>query len=129
MRRGYFDLSAVWTSGLRVKGGKREKTYTSLHARCSVNRLTEFYTANIVIPMGFFSGLTIFCSFCVARYDVGDRLSVSLTLMLTAAAYKLVITSMMPTIACQRRQRPTPQSACRTHDPTAPSPESRGLQI
>ena len=105
-----FDMNNIWDlsenvvlkaeeSGLKLNGGVREKTYISLHASASVCRLTSFYFANIVTPMSFFAALTVFCSFCVPRDDVGDRLSVSLTLMLTAAAYKLAITTMMPTIA------------------------------
>ena len=75
------------------------KTYAAVNCSARVSRLSTFYAANIVMPTAILSGIAIFCTRAVSRQDVADRLAATLTVVLTMAAYKLTIASMMPTIA------------------------------
>ena len=63
-----------------------------------VRRKPKFYIVNIMIPISCISLLT-FCSYLVPIIDVADRLSISLTLLLTAVAFKLVVAESLPKIA------------------------------
>jgi hypothetical protein len=53
---------------------------------------------NVIVPMSMLS-LAAFLQFEVAEENVADRASISLTLLLTAVAYKLVTAGMVPAIS------------------------------
>jgi hypothetical protein len=74
------------------------RTYPVLIFTAHVNRLPGFYLWNVIIPMSMLS-LAGFLQFEVAKEDVADRASISLTLLLTAVAYKLVTAGMVPAIS------------------------------
>lgn len=65
-------------------------------------RKPMYYVTNIIIPMLLLTYLS-FLSFSVgmdgSRLDTGDRLSITLTLLLTAVAYKFVVASAIPQVS------------------------------
>ena len=61
-------------------------------------RRPEYYLWNIEVPMFVLTSLTGL-TWAVPPTDVADRLSVSLTLVLTAVAYKLTVAANIPQVA------------------------------
>ena len=82
------DLSES-TSGVR-----RPKLMMSM----KVQRKPGFHVYNVIVPMVLISGCAL-CSFAVPKEDVADRLSVSLTILLTVVAFKLQIASTIPALS------------------------------
>ena len=84
-----------------------ESSAEYIYSRCSFSitlaRRPGYYLTNIVLPMSAITGLTAI-SICAVEIDgsrlsTGDRLSVSLTLMLTAVAYKFIVAASLPQIS------------------------------
>ena len=73
-------------------------SYHSFELKLRVCRLPFFYLSNLVLPLLLLVSLTG-CVFVLPPEEVGDRLSVSLTLLLTVVAYKLVVASSLPAVA------------------------------
>ena len=100
-----FALSNVWR--LRPSVGVKDKeirmheldlTYPGLRFVLCVHRRPGYYIVNVVVPTGLIV-LLCACQFQIAAEDVAERMSVSLTLLLTTIAFKLVTSSMMPAVA------------------------------
>ena len=70
-------------------------SYPGLRFSVHVQRKSGYYVINVVCPTGLFA-LLCGCQSYIPRHAVADRLSVSLTLLLTATAYKFVAASMLP---------------------------------
>ena len=78
-----------------------------VYPRCAfvttLARRPGYYLTNIVLPMAAITFLTAISAGAVeadgSRLGTGDRLSVSLTLMLTAVAYKFIVASSLPQIS------------------------------
>ena len=111
-----------------------------------LDRRAGYYLSNVVLPLAAITGLTALSLGAVepdgSRLGTGDRLSVSLTLMLTAVAYKFIVASSLPQVRtghlCRRLVRRMRHrlcwcsraaacgdryaAACRVPPPTAPSP-------
>lgn len=64
----------------------------------AVRRYHTYYTLNLILPLFIISAISL-CSFGCGRADLGDRLSVSTTMMLTAVAYKLIINADLPKLS------------------------------
>ena len=93
------DLSlSIHRVGAKNADGVRLKTYPALHLSARVSRRPTYYIANIAAPMAVFSLMAVL-AFMVPREDVGSRMQVSLTLVVTAATYKFAMASFMPEIA------------------------------
>lgn len=75
-------------------------SYPGLRFAVHVQRKSGYYVINVVCPTGLFA-LLCGCQAWIPRANVADRLSVSLTLLLTATAYKFVTASMLPAVAYQ----------------------------
>jgi len=99
-----FALQNTWTLEKRLEVTEDEvspmegRTYPVLIFTAHVNRHFGFYVWNVALPMSMLS-LAAFLQFEVDEQDVADRASISLTLLLTAVAYKLVTAGMVPTIS------------------------------
>ena len=100
-----FALSNVWR--LRPSVGVEDKeirmheldlTYPGLRFVLCVHRRPGYYIVNVVVPTGLIV-LLCACQYQIAAEDVADRMSVSLTLLLTTIAFKLVTSSMLPAVA------------------------------
>ena len=74
-------------------------TYPAVAVSVRVFREPDFYFYNIAVWMGLFSLLAIGTGAAVQHTEAADRIAVSLTLVLTAAAYKFVILSMVPRVS------------------------------
>ena len=79
--------------------GAGSRTYPAFRATMQVNRYPEFYVYNIVIPNAVISLLSILIPTFLTQDNPDGRLNVSLSLMLTAAAYKFSISFMIPAVA------------------------------
>ena len=64
----------------------------------AVRRYSSYYLLNLIFPLFLISGISL-CSFGVGRQELGDRLSVSTTMMLTAVAFKLIINADLPKLS------------------------------
>ena len=73
-------------------------SYPGLRFVLCVHRRPGYYIVNVVVPTGLIV-LLCACQFQIAAEDVAERMSVSLTLLLTTIAFKLVTSSMMPAVA------------------------------
>jgi len=108
IQRENFALSNVWkleeTVQVRQKPIQMEASiglsYPGLRFAVHVQRKSGYYVINVAIPTGLFA-LLCGCQAWIPRQNVADRLSVSLTLLLTATAYKFVTASMLPAVAYQ----------------------------
>jgi hypothetical protein len=74
--------------------------YSSWESSIKIQRRSGFYISNIAIPMALLSLLS-FLSFGILEYEANNnnRLSITLTLLLTAVSYKYVIASSLPQIS------------------------------
>jgi hypothetical protein len=91
----------------RVEGSDpTESSAGIVYPRCtytvSLWRKTGYYTSNVILPICV---LTLLAPLSCTVNDDGtsmgtaDRLSVTLTLLLTAVAYKFVVASAIPTVS------------------------------
>lgn len=69
-----------------------------LHIRLRVNRLPSYYFGNIIFP-NFLIVAGAFSAFVISPDDVADRLSVTVTLMLAAVAFRFVVSTMLPKVS------------------------------
>ena len=100
-----FALSNVWRLRQKVAVENRPinmqelgLSYPGLRFVLCVHRRPGYYIVNVVMPTGLIVLLTG-TQFQIAAEDVADRLSVSVTLLLTAVAFKLVTSTMTPAVA------------------------------
>lgn len=61
-------------------------------------RRAAYYMWNIGLP-NFLLSLLVFTSFAIERQDLADRLSVTLTLVLTSVAFKYMVSQELPRIS------------------------------
>jgi len=103
--RNIWGLSAeleVFTfehKGLVPPGGGAPNMYPAVNIAVRVARHTTYYLFNIVVAMGLFSLMAILAPLAMPYHAGSDRLGIALTLVLTAAAYKLAISTMVPTVS------------------------------
>eukprot|EP01083_Nonionella_stella_P063989 166364_1 len=75
-----------------------DKEEAPLSIRLRVNRLPSYYFGNIVFP-NFLIVAGCFSAFVVPREDIADRLSVTVTLMLAAVAFRFIVSLMLPKVS------------------------------
>eukprot|EP00439_Symbiodinium_sp_Y106_P063227 s2004_g9.t1 len=68
-----------------------------LHVTVQMQRVPWFYFLNIVVPMFTIVAMSA-CYTQIKAKEIADRLSTSLTLVLTAVAYKYLVAQMVPAI-------------------------------
>ena len=66
------------------------KRYPMLHIYFVGERRAAYYMWNIALP-NFLLSLLVFTSFAIPKEDLADRLSVTLTLVLTSVAFKYMV--------------------------------------
>ncbi|PIK52444.1 putative gamma-aminobutyric acid receptor subunit gamma-2 isoform X2 [Apostichopus japonicus] len=81
----------------RAKTGSHRQ-YPIYHISTHVQRQSMYYLWNIALVIFLILGLS-FTSFSVEASAPADRLSVTVTLLLTAVAFKFVVSSNLPTIS------------------------------
>jgi hypothetical protein len=94
------QLEVLETStGMLSNDPKKQKTYAAIASSAQIVRLCTFHVVNILMPIAMFSILTIFPHFFISADLVFDRVTVSVTLLLTSAAYKFVISNLIPLVS------------------------------
>jgi hypothetical protein len=73
-------------------------TYSLLHAAIVAVRKPQYYIYNVLVPILLLS-LMAFAVFFFEVSELGDRLSVALTLVLTSVAFKFVVAADLPKIS------------------------------
>ena len=79
--------------------GASSKTYPAFKVRMHVLRKWAYYFFNVAVPMEVLTLLSILIPPCIPQSDSPGRLSVTLALTITAAAYKFAIAFMVPPVA------------------------------
>ncbi|XP_070560478.1 neuronal acetylcholine receptor subunit alpha-9-II-like isoform X2 [Ptychodera flava] len=74
------------------------RKYPMYHITAHVQRRIGFYLWNVALIMFLIMCMT-FASFSVDPFEPADRLSVTLTLLLTSVAFKFVVSQSLPTIS------------------------------
>jgi hypothetical protein len=78
--------------------------YPRISFMLRLSRKPEYYIYNVCLPIAFLSGLSL-TSFGIesdgSHLQTSDRLSVTLTLLLTIVAYKFVIANSLPQVSYQ----------------------------
>ena len=80
--------------------GTSRNRYPIYNVTLHVKRKYSFYVYNIALIMWLITGLT-FSSFVIDAKDPGNRLQVTLTLLLTAVAFKFAVTQLIPPVSYQ----------------------------
>ena len=95
------DRALKWNCGLyKHEEGPKAKEFSCVDVCIQVSRLPGFYIVNIVIPMAFAAPLAMLSFFIPRGEDaLGERLSCSLSVLLTTSAYKYLISSMIPRVS------------------------------
>jgi len=99
-----FALANMWKlfPGLVVRPTKVDpmpaRTYPALSVSVLVERKPFTLFTNVVVPVSSLTVLSGLC-FVLPTVDYGERLNLSLTMMLTSAAYKLVVADRLPEVA------------------------------
>ena len=66
----------------------------------SIRRKYSFFISNVVLLLALISSLAL-CPFCVPQAEIGDRLSIISTLLLTAVTFKFVVSQSLPRVSYQ----------------------------
>jgi hypothetical protein len=82
-----------------VDAGATTKTYPAFTCSVRVCRRWSYYFVNIALPMESLTLLSICLPICIPQANSGDRLSVTLGIVITAAAYKFAVASMIPAVS------------------------------
>ena len=90
-----FDLSGPV---MQSRTDEDLKKYPLLHVYFVGQRRAAYYMWNIALPNFLLSAL-VFTSFAIAPEDLADRLSVTLTLVLTSVAFKYMVAQELPRIS------------------------------
>jgi hypothetical protein len=107
VQRDNIGMSNVWylCQGVRMRSFHTRSVasgsgtiFPCLNISLLATRRPEFYLWNIEVPMFVLTSL-IGLTWAIAPEEVGDRISVSLTLVLTAVAYKLTVAQSIPQVA------------------------------
>ena len=109
IHRAGFMPSAMWALHEKVavrltkstlNVGENSKVYPAFAMRVRVCRKWMYHFFNIAVPIQAFSILALALPICLPQEESANRLSVTLALVITAAAYKFATSSMCPPVAC-----------------------------
>jgi len=107
LRTDYFYPEQEWdlkphviSTPKKSKTGESDSpnSYPEYQIRMNVMRKCKFYVSNIFLVMGLITALT-FASFTVGADLPGDRVQISLTLLLTSVAFKYYVQQFVPTVS------------------------------
>ena len=73
---------------------------TTSSIKLQIKRMATFWITNVVLVMSALS-MTSVLAFACEVDAIGDRLSITLTLLLTSVAFKLVMAESLPKVACE----------------------------
>ena len=107
IQRDNFALESIWNLSPDLHIIERQSdpaasgshsVFGNLQVKLQVKRRPAFFIYNVSIPMALFAWMSL-VSFALPVDDGGSRLSVSLTLVLTTAAYKFVVAQSIPAVS------------------------------
>lgn len=79
-------------------GTAADRMFPAMNISIKIIRKPEYYVFNVTVPMIIFNCLA-FLQFTISPEFVPERLSISLTLVLTVAAYKFAVASLVPALS------------------------------
>ena len=79
-------------------GTSADRMFPSMDITFHIERRSTYYVLNVTVPLLVFN-LLAFLQFGVDSLFIADRLSISLTLVLTTAAYKFAVASLVPALS------------------------------
>ena len=86
----------IWEEDVRTKDAHIISRHF-LNVTLSMNRIPHYYFTNIVLPACIITTLSA-CSLFMPAKDLANRLSATLTLLLTAVAYKYLVAQLVPPV-------------------------------
>lgn len=87
----------IWEEAPKRKTDAHGLSRHFLNVTLTMNRIPNYYFANIMLPSCIITTLSL-CPLFMPAKDLGNRLSATLTLLLTAVAYKYLVAQMVPPI-------------------------------
>ena len=98
-----FTLRSEWGLSADVAAechlvGIDDRKFPTIDISLIVVREPSFYVMNVVYPMGLFAFMSNM-QFALPRYSTSDRFNLCFSLMLTSVAFKLSITTMLPSVS------------------------------
>lgn len=81
----------------QIIAGTSESSLGQIKVRLKMRRNYQVYLWNVVFFMMLLSGLSL-CSFAVDAEDLGERLAIIITLLLTSVAYQSSVFSTLPNV-------------------------------
>ena len=103
-REGFSSQEQAWNALPKLKassttvGPCADRQFPTLQLSAVVLRRSGYFTYNIIVPMAMMPLLGAM-QFAVPRDNQETRLSISLSLLVTTAAYKFSIATMMPSVS------------------------------
>ena len=79
---------------------ERPLTFSVFTFSFSIRRKFSFFVSNVIVLLALISFLAL-GPFCVAQTEIGDRLSIIFTLLLTAVTFKFVVSQSLPRVSYQ----------------------------
>lgn len=79
-------------------GTSADRMFPTMNISVKIIRKPAYYVYNVTVPMVIFNILA-FMQFTIAPQFIPERLSISLTLVLTTAAYKFAVASLVPALS------------------------------
>jgi len=76
------------------------KIYPGLYFQMRAARRFEGYVYDIMLPLGLMSLMSL-TSYAVPRTDVGDRVTITLTLVLASITFKYIMSQQLPVVSYQ----------------------------
>ncbi|CAE7766523.1 unnamed protein product [Symbiodinium pilosum] len=101
-----FNLENTWFRPHRLivraattehQSNSKGHIFPLLHVTVQMQRIPWYFVSNIVTPMLMIAFMGA-CSTVIPYHNMGERLGASLTLVLTAVAYKYIVAQMVPQI-------------------------------
>ena len=95
-----YILSEASATHTEVRENLNERIYPLYNITLYATRKSTFYVFNIALVMGLIS-LLAFTSFTLSPSESGNRLQITLILLLTAVAFKFGVSQYLPTVCYQ----------------------------
>jgi len=93
-----WDLSATVSTTVTTVGASTSRRFPAVHLGASVKRRSSFVLLNAALPVSSICFLSL-TTFFVPPEDTADRLELSVTILLTAVAFKYTTASYLPMIS------------------------------
>uniref|UniRef100_A0A7S4I2D5 Neurotransmitter-gated ion-channel transmembrane domain-containing protein n=1 Tax=Odontella aurita TaxID=265563 RepID=A0A7S4I2D5_9STRA len=93
-----WNLSPFVSPEITTVGATAKRRFPAVHLRACVSRKPYFILLNVAVPITCIAFLSLM-TFFVPAEDTGDRLELSITILLTAVAFKYASAAYLPQIS------------------------------